>query len=612
MVKGKSAKPKGKGNKKKTRKDKIHGEVKGKKGTAAAYITRAQALVKLQVPLADFRRLCILKGIYPRDPKKKTHGQDKTYYHKKDISFLSHEPLLEKFFQLKTFLKKFKRLIGRGEQSLASSMEKNKPKYTLHHLVRERYPNFEDAIRDLDDAVSTVALFATLPADHLRDIPADAVSEATRLYEEFQLCMIRNQTLRKVFASIKGYYFQVEVCGTQVTWLAPHQFAQALPPEVDFKVMLTFLEFYRCMLKFVNFKLYADLGLAYPPKRDKEKAAAQAEVAALELEMREAGSGQKDEAAMADEDAAMAADVANEFGAQSQEAMEVQRQQEEIRRTKTVFKGMRVFINREVPLRPLYFTLLCGGVAEVGWERGALEKGGGGPGSAFRADDPNITHHIVDRPPEHLEIVEGREYVQPQWVFDSFNTKVALPIAPYAPGRTPPPHLSPFVDDKAEGYIPRQREILDQFAAEAAGASGAGEEGSAGAGAATAPGTSKATAFEKFNEELQAEIGGKWHSEFKEEVKEKHAQMMEEQKDAILKPAAPQASIWHQDPEEQPKEPKAAFTEEEEQNLNARAIMRGKHRKLLRNIEHNAKKKTDATTRLQKKRRALEKAGEAS
>ena len=108
-----------------------------------------------------------------------------------------------------------------------------------------------------------------------------------------------------------------------------------------------------------------------------------------------------------------------------------------------LFKGLTFFLNRETPAYCLGYLILSFG------------------GMISTSDSPKsqITHHVMDRP-TILNQQKNREYVQPQWIVDSLNNLHLLPTMQYAPGVPPPPHLSPFVDNSEEGYVPvRQKEI---------------------------------------------------------------------------------------------------------------------------------------------------------
>ena len=48
----------------------------------------------------------------------------------------------------------------------------------------------------------------------------------------------------------------------------PHKFAQDLPGDVDFHVMLTFLDFYHVFLRFVLDRLSSAAGMPSPPSID--------------------------------------------------------------------------------------------------------------------------------------------------------------------------------------------------------------------------------------------------------------------------------------------------------------------------------------------------------
>ena len=121
----------------------------------------------------------------------------------------------------------------------------------------------------MDDALSLVHLFAFLPAKN--EIRAKRTATCQRLVREWDMYVIKSKSLRKTFISIKGIYYQAEVMGEKITWLVPHKFSQDLPSDVDYRVMLTFLDFYEVFLGFVFYRLYGSLGLKYPPTIAKDK-----------------------------------------------------------------------------------------------------------------------------------------------------------------------------------------------------------------------------------------------------------------------------------------------------------------------------------------------------
>lgn len=442
----------------------VIGKKKYQSGEGAQFMTRKAALKKLQLTLTDFRRLCILKGIYPREPRNRKRAQKgdpsiKILYHKKDIQFLMHEPIIWKLREFKIFNKKVGRARALREFSDMKRYLDNHPTLKLDHIVKERYPTFIDALRDLDDCLTLCFLFSTFPS--LNHIPRDQSLLCRRLTVEFLHAVIAAKALRKVFVSIKGYYYQAEIKGQIITWIVPHHFSfePQAKNDVDFKIMSIFVEFYIVMLGFVNYRLYHSLNLYYPPKLttndNSEKILVDEEVyvseriAALNVPL-----VNLDPTLQNIEDEELEIDkFTNEGDATNME--EIRIEAEKIKKLKTLFKDLKFFLNREVPREPLVFILRCFG-AEVSWDKLLFV------GATFDENDETITHHIVDRPNMTKQYI-SRYYVQPQWIFDSVNAKELLPVEKYLIGCVLPPHLSPFSNNQQDQtYIPpEERALMD-------------------------------------------------------------------------------------------------------------------------------------------------------
>lgn len=471
---------------------------KHQSGAAKNFITRTQAVRKLQISLADFRRLCIFKGIYPREPrnkKKANKGSSApvTFYYTKDIQYLMHEPVINKFREHKIFARKLTRALGRGDLGDAKRLDDNRPMYKLDHIIKQRYPTFLDALRDLDDPLSMLFLFAMIPASD--SVSARVVKDADRLCHQWMAYVAREKLLRKVFVSIKGVYYEAIVRGQEVRWLVPFKFPQNIPTDVDFRIMLTFLEFYTTLLQFTLYRLYTESGLVYPPQINKAKINGVGGISAFILESREAEgaksllpSAEKLQSTTNEEiktisakDMAKIAKLNDEADEELEDDNEDEEAEESDDETKldsfnaipatetnvsdvlaqptssedsvtNLFSKFTFFIGREVPLDILELLILAFGgkvISEIAMDElvGAENE----ESAAAGPDLSTVTHQICDRP-SIASKVPGRTYIQPQWIFDSINKGQLVSASEYGPGETLPPHLSPWGD--GAGYDP--------------------------------------------------------------------------------------------------------------------------------------------------------------
>ena len=653
---------------------------KGQSGNAKNYMTRTQAVKKLQLSLPDFRKLCIWKGIYPREPRNKKKvtkslTASTTFYYTKDIQYLLHEPLLQKFRDQKALEKKISKALGRGDVSDAARWEKNavrpektgKPRYTLNHVIKERYPAFQDAIRDLDDCLSMLFLFANLPSTSA--VPAKMIARCERLCLEFQHYLIVSHSLRKSFLSIKGIYYQANIQGEDILWLVPYKFNQRIVGDVDFRIMGTFVEFYMTLLGFVNFRLYTSIGLKYPPKFDQLKDGQGAELGAFVLEgvniatdgdakaitngeaersehgvdptvqaevdklvqqLKQDDADDSPAGQLTEEDEEVVTDSIDKFEPVAPGGDVLPQPEQSSSDPSQLFASFTFFLSRETPRQPLEFILRAFGCKRIAWDS-VLGEG------SFTTDesDPSITHQIVDRPVVQAAMnadgdgednqtaqklganqrYPGRIYVQPQWVWDCINDEEIKSPELYAPGAALPPHLSPFVRSKQGQYDPTLPLEAQETEAEALEAEleenseDNGEEGSD----EDVENDMDVDSVEEAEEDVEdaGSFGG--FSEGEEESEEEGEETLQRQRELEAELSGKSVKSKSVDAKMKAKlEAKKALAqkakEEAEELERAKGMLSKKKRKLFEQMQYSNKQKSAEDQKLRSKRRKLEKA----
>lgn len=196
------------------------------------------------------------------------------------------------------------------------------------------------------------------------------------------------------------------------------------------------------MMKFVLFKLYSNVSIEYPPVADKEIVDNQDFSFNAMIEK----SIEKDAEEELEQNKYK---IDNEF----QEDENVKRIFNKGQNSSDLFENFVFFLSTEVSRTAFEFIIMSFG-GKVISDLDNFES------EAY--NNSSITHVVTDRPPQSLTLDSRREFIQPQWICDSVNNQILLPLKDYTPGKALPPHLSPFDGDagKEGAYVPdREKEL---------------------------------------------------------------------------------------------------------------------------------------------------------
>lgn len=410
-----------------------------RKKRKSEFLTRTEALKLSGLSLPEFRRACILRGVFPRLPKSGDHKN--IYYLVGDVRNIRTDPILHAYRQQATAERRIRRALNRKEFLEAEMLKNRLVPVDLSLVLRQRYPSLTHAIQDMDDALSCVGMFARLNPMPAENITGETINECRAIMDHWNALVANLGCLDKTFVSVKGFYYQANILGQEVLWLVPHDFPASVTPDVDLVLLSYFLDLYKNLLKFVLFKLYNLSGYKYPPT--KIMVGAQHRMGWMNMNLEPTGGESR--------------------LISSKDPESIERRQ--------VFRNQTFYISREVNTEQTAFVLKSGGAKVVGFDEVLNDQWI--PLSPLTAEDPSITHHIVDRPEKAFDALfqsvptEIRTFIQPQWVFDCFNMKALLPTTPYRPCIEPPPHLSPFQKyDQENDYVPDHLNVLKQWTGE--------------------------------------------------------------------------------------------------------------------------------------------------